>query len=56
MDREVFQQQFGLIGDSPALKQVVNKVMQVSKADITVLLQGESGVGKDDGKSYTWPK
>jgi DNA-binding NtrC family response regulator len=47
MDREVFQQQFGLIGDSPALKQVVNKVMQVSKADITVLLQGESGVGKD---------
>lgn len=47
MDREVFQEQFGLIGKSAAIKQVVDKVMQVSKTDITVLLQGESGVGKD---------
>ncbi len=47
MDREVFQEQFGLLGNSPAIKQVVDKIMQVSKTDITVLLQGESGVGKD---------
>lgn len=47
MDREVFQEQFGLIGKSAAIKQVVDKIMQVSKTDITVLLQGESGVGKD---------
>lgn len=47
MDREVFQEQFGLIGKSAAIRQVVDKVMQVSKTDITVLLQGESGVGKD---------
>jgi transcriptional regulator with PAS, ATPase and Fis domain len=47
MDREVFQEQFGLLGSSSAMKQVVDKIMQVSKTDITVLLQGESGVGKD---------
>ncbi|GAB5407973.1 MAG: sigma-54 dependent transcriptional regulator [Balneolaceae bacterium] len=47
MDREVFQEQFGLLGKSPAVRQVVDKIMQVSKTDITVLLQGESGVGKD---------
>ena len=47
MDREVFQQQFGLLGSSDALCQVVDKIMQVAKTDITILLQGESGVGKD---------
>lgn len=47
MDREVFQEQFGLLGNSPEVRQVVDKIMQVSKTDITVLLQGESGVGKD---------
>ncbi|MFV1883539.1 MAG: sigma-54 interaction domain-containing protein [Balneola sp.] len=47
MDREVFQEQFGLLGSSPAIRQVVDKIMQVSRTDITVLLQGESGVGKD---------
>lgn len=47
MDREVFQEQFGLLGSSPEIRQVVDKIMQVSKTDITVLLQGESGVGKD---------
>jgi len=47
MDREVFQEQFGLLGESQAMKQVVDKIMQVANTDITVLLQGESGVGKD---------
>ena len=47
MDREVFQEQFGLLGSSYAIRQVVDKIMQVSRTDITVLLQGESGVGKD---------
>ncbi len=47
MDREVFQEQFGLLGESDAIKQVIDKVMQVAPTDITVLLQGESGVGKD---------
>lgn len=47
MDREVFQEQYGLLGSSEAMRQVIDKIMQVSKTDITVLLQGESGVGKD---------
>lgn len=47
MDRKAFQERFGLIGESTALKQVIDKVMQVAKTDITILLKGESGVGKD---------
>ena len=47
MDREAFQERFGLIGESVALKQVIDKVIQVADTDITVLLEGESGVGKD---------
>lgn len=47
MDRKVFQERFGLIGESAALKQVIDKTIQVADTDITVLLQGESGVGKD---------
>lgn len=47
MDREVFQEQFGLLGKSDAMRQVIDKIMQVAKTDITVTLQGESGVGKD---------
>lgn len=47
MDRQVFQEKFGLTGKSDAIRQVVDKIMQISGTDITVLLQGESGVGKD---------
>ncbi|MCC5941346.1 MAG: sigma-54-dependent Fis family transcriptional regulator [Balneolaceae bacterium] len=47
MDRQVFQEKFGLTGESDAIRQVVDKIMQISGTDITVLLQGESGVGKD---------
>ena len=47
MDRQVFQEKFGLTGESEAIRQVVDKVMQIASTDITVLLQGESGVGKD---------
>lgn len=47
MDREALQERFGIIGKSDAIRQVVDKIMQVSGTDITVLLQGESGVGKD---------
>lgn len=47
MDREAFQERFGLIGESAALRQVIDKVIQVADTDITILLEGESGVGKD---------
>ena len=47
MDREALQERYGIIGESSAIRQVIDKIMQVSSTDITVLLQGESGVGKD---------
>ncbi|MEX0686616.1 MAG: sigma-54 dependent transcriptional regulator [Balneolales bacterium] len=37
----------GITGESPAIKQVIDKIRQVAPTDISILLQGESGVGKD---------
>ena len=36
-----------IIGKSDALKYVLTRVEQVAKTDATVLLQGETGVGKE---------
>ena len=47
MDPKVFQEQFGLMGDSTVMRQVIEKIRQIAPTDITVLLNGESGVGKD---------
>lgn len=47
MDPKVFQEQFGLMGDSAVMRQVIEKIRQIAPTDITVLLNGESGVGKD---------
>lgn len=47
MDRAALQEQFGLLGESQAIRHVIDKIRQVASTDITVLLQGESGVGKD---------
>jgi DNA-binding NtrC family response regulator len=47
MDRKTIAEKFGLIAESEVMISVVNKIIQVAPTDITVLLQGESGVGKD---------
>lgn len=47
MDREALQERFGIIGKSKETRHVIDQIMQIAKTDITVLLQGESGVGKD---------
>lgn len=47
MDRQAFQERFGLLGDAPAFRRVVERIAQVAPVDITVLLEGESGVGKE---------
>jgi DNA-binding NtrC family response regulator len=47
LDRTQIQEKYGLIGSSPALMQLIDKILQVARTDITILLQGESGVGKD---------
>ena len=47
MDREALQERYGITGESAAIRQVIDKIMQIAGTDISVLLQGESGVGKD---------
>ena len=47
MDRRAVQERFGILGDSPALRHALDRVRQVAAVDITVLLEGESGVGKE---------
>ena len=37
----------GIIGDSPALRSLLDKIMIVAKSHSTVLLRGESGTGKE---------
>ncbi|MEX2402718.1 MAG: sigma 54-interacting transcriptional regulator, partial [Balneolales bacterium] len=37
----------GITGESPAIRQVIDKIKQVAPTDISILLQGETGVGKD---------
>ncbi|CAP54372.1 nif-specific transcriptional activator NifA [Gluconacetobacter diazotrophicus] len=37
----------GIVGDSPALRAVLQKVEIVARSDVTVLLRGESGTGKE---------
>ncbi len=47
MTVEEFQEQFGIIGVSTSMKEVVATVMQVAPTDVTVMISGESGVGKE---------
>lgn len=47
MDRESVKERFGIVGPSDALENVIDRARQVAKTDITVLLEGESGVGKE---------
>ncbi len=47
MDRETFQREQGIIGGSLEIQEIVDVVRQVAPTDITVLIIGESGVGKE---------
>jgi DNA-binding NtrC family response regulator len=47
MDRASLQERFGILGNSPALHRVIDRIRQVARTDIAVLVQGESGVGKE---------
>lgn len=47
MDLQVIKNRFGIIGNSPALNHALNVAVQVSGTDLTVLINGESGVGKE---------
>ncbi|HKI78199.1 MAG TPA: sigma-54 dependent transcriptional regulator [Ignavibacteriaceae bacterium] len=47
MQIEEFQKQFGIIGKVKEIRDLVDISMQVAKSDISILLYGESGVGKE---------
>ena len=42
------KQRFGIIGDNPMLNRAIEKSIQVANSDISVLVTGESGVGKEN--------
>ncbi len=47
MNREEFKKKHGIISQSSEINDLVDVVMQISSSDITVLIYGESGVGKE---------
>lgn len=47
MDQQAIKNRFGIIGTSPALNHALNVAIQVSNTDLSVLINGESGVGKE---------
>lgn len=47
MDLQSIKNRFGIIGNSPALNHALNVAVQVSVTDLSVLIVGESGVGKE---------
>ena len=44
---EKFRPQTGLIGESPAIKEVLSMIYRVAPSNATVLITGESGTGKE---------
>ena len=42
------KQRFGIIGNIPALNRAIDIAMQVASTDLSVLITGESGVGKEN--------
>ena len=47
MDNLAIKQRFGIIGNSPLLARAIDIARQVAPTDITVLISGESGSGKE---------
>ena len=47
MKAEDFQRKFGILGKSQEIRDLIDITMQVAQSDISVLISGESGVGKE---------
>jgi DNA-binding NtrC family response regulator len=47
MEIQSIKNRFGIIGNSPALNYALQVAVQVASTDLTVLINGESGVGKE---------
>lgn len=46
-DNQSIKNRFGIIGNSPALNHAIDVAVQVANTDLSVLINGESGVGKE---------
>jgi DNA-binding NtrC family response regulator len=47
IERRKLQQRTGIIGESPAIQEVLVKIEQMAPVSSTVLIEGESGTGKE---------
>ncbi|BDS11288.1 sigma-54 interaction domain-containing protein [Aureispira anguillae] len=47
MNLQTIKQRFGIIGNSPALNHALKTAVQVAPTDLSVLIEGASGVGKE---------
>jgi transcriptional regulator with PAS, ATPase and Fis domain len=47
MDIQDIKQRFGIIGNDPELNRAIEVAIQVAPTDLSVLISGESGVGKE---------
>lgn len=47
MELQSIKNRFGIIGNSPGLNHALNIAVQVANTDLSVLINGESGVGKE---------
>lgn len=47
MELQSVKQRFGIIGNTPALNRALEVALRVAPTDLTVLISGESGVGKE---------
>jgi DNA-binding NtrC family response regulator len=47
IDRRRLQQRTGILGESPAIQEVLVKIEQMAPVTSTVLIEGESGTGKE---------
>ena len=45
--KEDIQEKYGIYGESQAVREIIAVIKQVAPTDITVLITGESGVGKE---------
>ncbi len=47
MNLQTIKQRFGIIGNSPSLNHALKTAIQIAPTDLTVLISGASGVGKE---------
>jgi len=50
------KQRFGIVGRSPELERAINIAMRVASTDLTVMITGESGVGKELAATFIHKK